>query len=34
MNKPETTPKIRTLLNSINPPIDKIDKPKIEKSKQ
>ena len=25
MNKPETMPKIQTLLNKINPPVDKID---------
>ena len=25
MNKPETMPKIQTLLNKINPPVDKIN---------
>ena len=37
MNKPETMPKIQTLLNKINPPVDEIkktitDKPIINKS--
>ena len=32
MNKPETIPKIQALLNKINPPIDKIDKPKTDKN--
>ena len=31
MNKPETLPKIQTLLNNINPPVDKIDKPISDK---
>ena len=31
MKKPETPPKIQTLLNKINPPIDKIEKPIIHK---
>ena len=31
MKKPETTPSIQTLLNTINPSIDKIDKPKTNK---
>ena len=31
MQKPESPPKIQTLLNKINPPIDKIEKPITDK---